>query len=207
MTKDEDMGQKDSQKSLGDMLKKVRKQQKLSYEELAEKSNLPAKLIEDIEKGAVSPSIGAIKSISHALETPLAEFFQQAGLSEKEIAAIESGGTAVHIPRDKRAALSVKGSRANIQLLTPSRVPHNLELLWQEVDARSSGGDWLTHEGEECCVVLQGRIRLLIQDDVYELAEGDSLWYETTRPHKWENPSDEPAVLLWAITPPYHGTA
>jgi transcriptional regulator with XRE-family HTH domain len=199
------MSSKNDAKALGEMLAKLRKEKKLSYEAIADKAALAAQLIEDIEKGAVSPSIGALKSIARALDTPLSDFFQQAGLSEKEIEEIESRKDVVHIQRGKRRALSVKGSRAEIELLTPSRVAHNIELLWQEVEARSSGGDWLTHEGEECCLVVKGSVRLLVDEDVFELAEGDSLWFRTNQPHKWENPSDKPATLLWAITPPYHG--
>lgn len=201
------MASKDEKKSLGEMLAKIRKQKKLSYEDLAKKASVAAQLVEDIEKGVVSPSIGAVKSIAHALDTPLSEFFEQAGLTEEEMEAIEEKKDVVHIQKEKRKSLSVKGSRAQIELLTPTKADHNLELLWQQVEARSSGGDWLTHEGEECCVVLKGSIRLLVEDDVFELAEGDSLWYRTNQRHKWENPSKEPAVLLWAITPPYHGKA
>ncbi|MFN2310694.1 MAG: cupin domain-containing protein, partial [Spirochaetia bacterium] len=139
------------------------------------------------------------------LDIPLSELYQQADLTKKEIEEIEANKDVVHIRKDKRKSLEVKGSRASIQPLTPTTVDHKLELLWQEVDAKSSGGDYLTHEGEECCFVVKGEIRMYIEDQVYQLKEGDSLWFRTAQRHKWDNPSDKPAVIIWAITPPYHG--
>lgn len=199
------MAKKEKSSSLGDMLGLMRKDKKMSVDTLAERATLPVQLVEDIEQGVVAPSIGVLKKLTRVLQVPMADMFQQAGLSEAEIERVEANKDVVHIRMNERRSLSVKGSRANIQALTPTKVDHNLELLWQEVDARSSGGDFLTHEGEECCFVVRGAIRLHIEDQVYELQEGDSFWFKTFQRHKWENPHDEGAVIMWAITPPYHG--
>lgn len=197
------LGKKD--KSLMEMLAQLRKKKKMSYEDIAEKGVIPAPLVEQIEKGMISPSIGALKKITKALEIPMADFFQQLGFSEEEVAEIESNQQTVLIAKDKRKTLGVKGSRAVIEYLTPTKVERNLELLWQEVEPKASGGDWLTHEGEECCLVISGSFRLYVGDEVYDLNEGDTLWFRTHQRHKWENRSDAPAVVIWAITPPYHG--
>jgi transcriptional regulator with XRE-family HTH domain len=193
------------EQTLNEMLAKLRREKKLSYEDVAERGMLPPQLVEEIEKGRVSPSIGALKKITRALEIPLSEFFQRAGISEKEVGALESSRDVVHIPRTKRKRLSVKGSRTVIEYLTPTSADRKLELLWQEVEPRSSGGDWLTHEGEECCFVVSGKVRMHVEDQVFDLEEGDTLWFRTAQRHKWENPFEQGAVLLWTITPPYHG--
>ena len=191
--------------TLSEKLAQLRKQKKLSFDDIARKGMVPASLVEQIEKGMVSPSIGALKKITKALEMPLSDFFQQVGLSEEDVAELPTGQKAVFIPRHQRQRLEVKGSKAVIQYLTPTETERNLELLWQEVEPKASGGDWLTHEGEECCLVISGSVSLYIEDEVYKLQKGDSLWFKTNQRHKWENPSAEPAVIIWAITPPYHG--
>jgi len=195
----------EKEKTLIEKLTQLRKEKKLSFDDISQKGMIPAPLIEQIEKGMVSPSIGALKKITKALEIPLSELFQQAGLSEKDFVGLESGQKAVLIRSEKRKHLEVKGSKAVIQFLTPTEAERNLELLWQEVEPKASGGDWLTHDGEECCLVVSGRVRLHIEDEVYNLQKGDSLWFRTNQRHKWDNPSDEPAIIIWAITPPYHG--
>jgi transcriptional regulator with XRE-family HTH domain len=200
------MSEKKKVKSLNEMLGRLRREKKLTYEDVAERGMLPPQLVEEIEKGRVSPSIGALKKITRALEIPLSEFFQRAGISEKEVAAMESSRDVVHIPRAKRKRLAVKGSRAVIEYLTPTTTDRKLELLWQEVEPRSSGGDWLTHAGEECCFVVTGKVRMHVEDQVFDLEEGDNLWFRTAQRNKWENPFEKGAILLWAITPPYHSS-
>ena len=198
------MGINAKEKTIIEKLAQLRKEKKLSFDDISHKGMIPAQLVEQIEKGMVSPSIGALKKITKALEIPLAEFFEQAGFSDKEVAGL-GGHKAVLIKNDKRSILEVKGSKATIEYLTPTEAERNLELLWQEVAPKASGGDWLTHDGEECCLVIAGSIRLYIEDEVYDLQQGDSLWFKTNQRHKWENPSDQQAILIWAITPPYHG--
>jgi transcriptional regulator with XRE-family HTH domain len=195
----------EKEKTLIEKLTQLRREKKLSFDDISQKGMIPAPLVEQIEKGMVSPSIGALKKITKALEIPLSELFQQAGLSEKDVAGLESGQKAVLIRSEKRQRLEVKGSKAVIQFLTPTEAERHLELLWQEVEPKASGGDWLTHTGEECCLVVSGSLRLHIEAEVYNLQKGDSLWFKTDQRHKWDNPSDEAAVIIWAITPPYHG--
>ena len=194
----------EKEKSLIETLAQLRKAKKMSYDEISKKGMIRPTLVEQIEKGMVSPSIGALKQITKAMEIPISELFQQAGLSEKDVAGLESEQKAVFIGSDNRRRLEVKGSKSVIQFLTPTDAGSNLELLWQEVEPKASGGDWLTHEGEECCLVISGSVRLYIENEVYDLQKGDSLWFKTNQRHKWENPSEEPAVIVWAITPPYH---
>jgi transcriptional regulator with XRE-family HTH domain len=196
---------KDKEKTIVEKLARLRKKKKLSLEDISRKGSIPVQLVEQIEKGMVSPSIGALKRITRALEIPLAEFFQQAGVSDEDIDGLKSEKNAVLTRNDSRHVLDVKGSKAVIQYLTPIEVDRELELLWQEVEPKASGGDWLTHRGEECCFVISGTVRLYVEDNVYDLQKGDALWFKTHQRHKWENPSDQKTVLIWAITPPYHG--
>jgi transcriptional regulator with XRE-family HTH domain len=93
---------------LNERIGKLRRDKKLSYEDIAAQGMLPPQLVEEIEKGRVSPSIGTLKKITRALEIPLSEFFQRAGISEKEVTALESPRDVVYIPRDKRKSLTEK---------------------------------------------------------------------------------------------------
>lgn len=199
------MTQQNIAQSLIEKLTQLRKEKKMSYDDVAEKGMIPATLVEQIEKGMVSPSIGVLKKITKAMKIPVSEFFQNAGLSEKDIEKLSQDQKTVLITADKRKQLEVKGSKTVIQYLTPIEKEGKLELLWQVVQPKSSGGDWLTHEGEECCFVVSGSIRICIEDQVHDVKEGDSIWFKTDQRHKWENPFDEPATVIWAITPPYHG--
>lgn len=198
------MAAKRQDKSLGEMIAELRKDKKLSYVDIEQKGIIPAQLVEDIEKGMIGPSIGALKKICKALEIPLTDFFQRAGVSEDDLGSTEAGNDVSLVRKDKRERLSVKGSRAVIEALTKTTGKSSFEIILQEVEPKSSGGDWLTHPGEECCFLVQGNIRVHVEDATYELSEGDTLWFKTTQRHKWENPYDQSAVMMWIMSPPYH---
>ena len=62
--------------------------------------------------------------------------------------------------------------------------------------------DFYRHEGEECGSVLQGILKLTINDEEHVLHPGDSIYFESSLPHKWENISKEEVLAFWVVTPP-----
>ncbi|RLL72890.1 MerR family transcriptional regulator [Paenirhodobacter hankyongi] len=67
--------------------------------------------------------------------------------------------------------------------------------------AASEGG--YGHEGEEFITVLEGRFRITLDgEEVHELGIGDSIYFESRRPHAWANAADGRTVVIWVNTPP-----
>jgi quercetin dioxygenase-like cupin family protein len=60
----------------------------------------------------------------------------------------------------------------------------------------------MSHEGEECALVLRGRVVITVGDVDYELNEGDSIYYDSGLPHKARAAGEEAAEIVSAITPP-----
>lgn len=59
------------------------------------------------------------------------------------------------------------------------------------------------HEGEEFITVIAGRFRITLDsEEVHELSMGDSIYFESRRPHAWSNAANEDCVLIWINTPP-----
>jgi len=50
--------------------------------------------------------------------------------------------------------------------------------------------------------LLRGTVRLELGDDEHELAPGDSIRYWSSTPHRISNADDEPAEVMWIISPP-----
>jgi mannose-6-phosphate isomerase-like protein (cupin superfamily) len=55
----------------------------------------------------------------------------------------------------------------------------------------------LHHGGYECGVVLEGVLTVEVQGSSYVLEPGDSIAYESTRPHRIVNEGTEPVRALW----------
>jgi mannose-6-phosphate isomerase-like protein (cupin superfamily) len=184
-------------------LAKIRRQKKLTYDDISARTTMPTSLIEQIEKGTVSPSTGALKQIAKALDIRLVDLLQDMGVGKETLAEFTTEENAILLKRVERKALPIKGSKAVYSYLTPKHSSSNLEVLWHEAEAGATGGDWLSHEGEECCYVLKGRFRIFVQDEIHDLNEGDCLWFQSRQRHKWENPGKEKSEVIWAISPPW----
>ena len=60
----------------------------------------------------------------------------------------------------------------------------------------------LAHDGEECLVILKGALRVEFQQSQRELKEGDSLYFDSSAPHRLVNPHKKTCQFYLIITPP-----
>jgi uncharacterized cupin superfamily protein len=67
----------------------------------------------------------------------------------------------------------------------------------------SAGSDGAySHASEEFTYMLNGSLEIWLgETECYRLQEGDSLWFESNLGHRWFNPSEEEAMLIWISTP------
>src|SRR5436305_192950 len=64
-------------------------------------------------------------------------------------------------------------------------------------------GESYSHEGEEFLHILRGRFEIWLNDTEHHLLKpGDSLYFESSMPHRWKNPGKVETCLLWINTPP-----
>ena len=82
-----------------------------------------------------------------------------------------------------------------------------MEFMFQTQDPQTQmewydGRGPFRHDGEECVLVLNGTIEVTLGNEVIQLREGDCVYFPGQIPHSWRNPSDEPARLLIAESPP-----
>jgi len=66
----------------------------------------------------------------------------------------------------------------------------------------SPGFTLLNHPGEECLVTLKGAISVELADGVIELKEGDSLYFDSSIPHRLRNSKNRTCRFYLIITPP-----
>ena len=182
---------------LGQQIRALRKAQKLSLAQLAERSDLSIGNLSQIERGVRSPSLRSLQRLSECLNVPIADLFQTRTLPP----ASELGTI---LRRKARPILNLSKSGCHKELLTPM-MPGTLQLLLVTIDpGGSSGTEHYTHKGEEAGVVIAGAMKLWIEDQAYILKEGDSFRFKSTRRHRFESASKQVTRVLWAITPPLY---
>ncbi len=174
---------------LGRKIRDLRLRRGLTVQKLAEASKLSKGFISQVENGRTSPSLNTLRDLAAALQTSVAYLV----VEEDEVPYV--------VRRDERPRLAIGGNTSRVEVL--SAVPkRNLELLMVEFPAgRSAQGKRHYHHGEECMLVLEGRVRLLCGEHVLLLEAGDSCHYNGRVPHSIENCGEEAARVVVSITP------
>ena len=66
----------------------------------------------------------------------------------------------------------------------------------------TTGDEDYVHGGEEAGLVIEGTLELHVEGRTWRLEPGDSFRFASDRPHRFGNPADTPALVLWVnVTP------
>jgi transcriptional regulator with XRE-family HTH domain len=184
-----------SEPPIAQRLHELRQQHRLTMRGLAELAGVSASLISDVERGRVEPSISVLKRLAGALDTTLIYFFSETGPSEDRV--VRKG--------DRRALGSASADSMapgiHFELASPDST-ETIEAIYGRYDVGASMGDEpVTHEGEEWGMVLSGRLKVWVGDDVYFLDPGDSIAFSSSIPHRLANVADEVTEYIWIDTP------
>lgn len=176
--------------TISNTLKKLREEMKLSLRDLGERTGLSASFLSQVELGQVSPSIASLENIANALNVHITHFFDD-----------QAKPDSVVMRRDERKRIYSQGSKALIQPLAHKISKKKIEplMLTLEVGGESGEYPYSSHHGEEFGIILQGNVRFTLEERKYSLDEGDSVYFNSTKPHKWENTGDREAIIILVI--------
>jgi len=92
------------------------------------------------------------------------------------------------VRRDARAVIDIEGG-VRWERLTPTTLDEVefLELVY--APQAESNASLYRHPGIELVLVLSGRLDIFVAFDRYELGPGDSIWFPSTTPHRYLNPT------------------
>jgi mannose-6-phosphate isomerase-like protein (cupin superfamily) len=65
-----------------------------------------------------------------------------------------------------------------------------------------TGKQALSHEGEECGIVLKGHLEVTVGKQSKTLKPGDAYYFTSSQPHYFKNNGREVCELISACTPP-----
>ena len=176
---------------IGGRLKAIRGQLGLSQRQLARQSGVANATISQVEAGKLNPTVSMLKKVLDGVPMSLGDFFadelhpqDQLFFRAEELVEIAEGGVSY---RQVGTSLATK----SIQLLHECYQPGS-----------GTGRHSITHEGEECGIVLKGRLQVTVGDETATLTAGDAYYFKSSQPHSFENRGNEPCELISACTPP-----
>ncbi len=176
--------------NIGEKIKRLRIQNDLTQEELANRAELSKGFISQVERNLTSPSIATLVDILECLGTNLKEFFDDT-FEEK----IVFGKDDVFVKTNNELGHEVIW-------LIPNAQKNNMEPIILVLNEGGSSEVDDPHEGEEFGYVLIGSIYIYLGNQRFRVKKGESFYFKPSMTHYIENAGKTRAKVLWIATPP-----
>ncbi|MCX2750440.1 helix-turn-helix domain-containing protein [Arthrobacter sp. MI7-26] len=189
-----------TEQSIGPRLRRARQARGLSLRSVAQELGVSASLISQVETGKSKPSVATLYAIASLL-----------GISLDDVLGLDSSpgertrdASASQVPEIQRStenpAIDMENGVRWERLAGASDGPAESLLVTYAPGASSSiDGRLMHHSGVEYAYVLEGVITLQLETNIYELGPGDSLQFDSSRPHKFYNDQPVPARGVWFV--------
>lgn len=186
---------------IGDRLREERTKAGMSQRELARRLGLSASMISQLESGASKPSVGTLYAIVTELGLSLdrvirGEDFADDGSKAGPTAVVPE--SVVH-PDNRQAIDLASGVRWEELTSTSEDGVDFLHAIYAVGGASTPDESLMRHHGREYGYVMSGTLGIQIGFDEHELGPGDSIAFDSTRPHRLFNKGDDPVHAIWFV--------
>jgi transcriptional regulator with XRE-family HTH domain len=206
-----------SSTTLGANLRRTRLERGLSLRALARSLDVSPSLVSQIETGRIQPSVRTLYAIVSELGVSLDEVFQHEatdgqarsdnGAPEPE--PVPQPQVRRRVGRDgspfvqravERSAIDLE-SGVRWERLTTHDVPgvEFLHVVYPPGSESAPADALVRHSGRELGLVQTGELGVTVGFEHYVLGPGDSVWFESSIPHRLHNDGDGVATAVWIV--------
>jgi len=172
----------------GQRFRRLRARRGLSLAQVARATDVSVGFLSALERGQMRASVATLRRIARFYDTNILSFFQAPGENPRLVR-----------PEQRKILQTESGVR--MELLAWGNTAMEPHLF--RISPGGGSGESYAHEGEEFLHVLRGQFEIWLNSkEHYRLKPGDSLYFESSTPHRWKNPGHSEAWLLWINTPP-----
>lgn len=180
--------------NVGSDIRALRKSRGVTLVDMAEQLDRSIGWLSQVERGQTEPSIPDLRKIAALFDLPISFFFRNNEASENERGLI--------VRANNRATFGSKQDGLVEQLLSPD-INGNFEMILSEFAPGSKSGRVPKRATNEGGYLVSGELNLTLDGTNHNLQAGDSFQFENME-YTWENPGDEPAIVVWIISPPVY---
>jgi len=176
---------------LGQRLRALRKERGLTLAQLGRQVGLSASYLSQVERGVTMPSLPKLTAMARALAVDVRDLFED----ERSPHCVVRSGEGRTLGGTHDFAVELLSADLLGKNILPYRVTCQPGAACDRPPA---------YPGEECGLVLKGRLRVTVGEEAFVLETGDSIHYQRHQPHSWQNDGAEECIVLWATSPPIH---
>jgi len=177
-------------RELGERLRQLRKTKAFSLEDVSRLSGVSKSMISKIERRQATPSTTVLARLAEAL-----------GVTFSELMASEQDSEVIFQPLERQPILTDPESGHTRRCLAPILPARGIDWVMNVLPPGASTGAFVPHRHgvEEYVHVLQGRLRATLGGVVYELNEGDAIYFQAHIPHEFQNSGIGPCTYYLVI--------
>ena len=177
--------------NLGPRIRELRLTRNFSLKQLAAGAGVSASLVSQIENNRVDPSLSTLRKIALTMGVPVFALIAESAAEEGSL-----------IPKSKRRRVSFPPGGPEYEIIHSELTKKMGIMIGTLPPGGMTSEEPIAHDGEECLVILKGRVQVEFQTGRRELKEGDSLYFDSSAPHRLVNPGRKPCRFYLIITPP-----
>lgn len=190
----------ESLEGIGERLREERTKAGMSQRELARRLGLSASMISQLESGLSKPSVGTLYAIVTELNLSLDRVIRGDDYHDDsgELAPNEVVDPLVR-PAERQAIDLDSGVRWEELTATSEDGVDFLHAIYEVGGASTPDESLMRHHGREYGYVMSGTLGIKIGFQEYELNAGDSIAFDSTKPHRLFNKGDVPVHAIWFV--------
>jgi transcriptional regulator with XRE-family HTH domain len=183
---------------IGGRLRHERQARGMSLRKVAKDLGVSASLISQVETGKTQPSVATLYALASLMSISVDVLL---GLPTEQSASSIRDLPQVDLQRgaDNPVIEMENGVRWERLAMGRGGVVDALLVTYQPGASSSLEGKLMRHAGSEYAYMLDGEITLQLEFDSYVLARGDSVHFDSSRPHMFSNQGSVPATGIWFV--------
>ena len=193
--------------AIGARLRQERKDRGLSLRKVAQEVGVSASLISQVETGKTQPSVATLYALASLLSVSVDDLLGLRSEHRHPAATQSNASLALQRSADNPVIEMENGVRWERLAMGPDAPADALLVTYQPGGSSSLEGKLMRHVGVEYAYILSGEISFQLEFDSYQLGAGDSIYFDSSRPHMFSNQGAVPAVGVWFVVGRREGNA
>lgn len=173
--------------AVGSRLRMLRSIRGRSLAEVAGAVGISTGFLSAVERSHMSASVGTLRRLARYYKVSILDFYNPPNDNP-------------HLVRPGERKTMQAGPGVTMELLAWGKTVMEPHLF--RIAPGAGSGDSYTHEGEEFLFIVRGELHISLDEKMHTLKAGDSFYFESSTPHRWNNPGKREAWILWINTPP-----
>ncbi|MBN8575432.1 MAG: helix-turn-helix transcriptional regulator [Cytophagales bacterium] len=174
---------------IGKRIKALRKVRGLTLQALSERARITKGLLSKIENSRTIPSLPVFLQVVRSLEVTTQDFFEDLKLVQGKSYLLIRKSDYQPVQKEERPGFFYQS------VLTQHLQPNTMDVVLLSIEPRTQS-QATTTDGFEFKHIISGRCLYRIEDEELLLQEGDSLYFDASRPHHPINPFRKKVTML-----------